>query len=194
MHSVCIQCVLHSTHAPDEGLKTALKTPMRNGQKPRLMGFLLPARMGEARPGTWEGLLILRRIRASRPWLGWRLNKMALEGVDHHVSHSPGMLRWLEPQRSSCDLLGKPKQGGHLSENCCFKGCQGQGTDGARHEEAMLDPAALNHFCHCGNQGQFPPSSFSALLQTLPYSGRSQAQGTRDSLGPRSFKWASKGH
>lgn len=56
-----------------------------------LMGFLQPVRVQEARPGTWEGLLILRRIRASQPWLGWRLNKMALECADRNISHSPGM-------------------------------------------------------------------------------------------------------
>lgn len=27
--------------------------------------------------------------------------------------------------------------------------------------KAMLDPAALNYFCHSGNQGQLPPCSFS---------------------------------
>ena len=97
------------------------------GTQLMLVGFLPPVRVGEARPGTWEGLLISRRIRASQAWLGWKLNKMALECADHDISSNPGMLWWLEPQQSSYDLLGKPKQGGHLSENSGFKGFQGQG-------------------------------------------------------------------
>lgn len=82
-----------------------------------IMGFLLPVRVGKARPGTWEGLLISRRIRASQAWLGRKLNKMALECAHHNISSNPGMLWWLEPQQSSYDLLGKPKQGEHLFKN-----------------------------------------------------------------------------